>query len=238
MQQILAIHKDAVREVTLAGWLPIHSAASNKSVEVMDFLLSLYPESSSMVATESSSNLLHLSVTNKNNTISVIEAKVRFLCTRYPALIVQREDDGFTPFHMAIWCKNISVAQILCEVGGQEQVKLPVVDPTNEDYEFNGWLPLHHIIKWNSKSLCDSLLLKEADFFRMLLRLYPEAAGISAGVGASKKTPYQLAVRKALPPYYHRLLLRAAPNLNPAELHRLNYEERRMGMFLAFKAVT
>ena len=35
--------------------------------------------------------------------------------------------------------------------------------------------------------------------------------------------PYQLAVDKKLPPYYLRLLLRAAPDLNPTELHRLNY---------------
>jgi hypothetical protein len=28
----------------------------------------------------------------------------------------------------------------------------------------------------------------------------------------------------------------SAPTLNPSQLHRLNYEERRMAMFLAFKA--
>ncbi len=38
--------------------------------------------------------------------------------------------------------------------------------------------------------------------------------------------------------YYRQLLLRAAPTLNPAELHRLNYAERRMAMFVAFKAIT
>ena len=73
----------------------------------------------------------------------------------------------------------------------------------------------------------------------MLLRSYPDAAGIEGGIGAGyKKTPYQLAVDNNLPPYYLRLLLRAAPNLNPAELHRLNYAERRMAMFLAFRART
>ena len=53
-----------------------------------------------------------------------------------------------------------------------------------------------------------------------------------------RKTPYQMDVDKNLPPYYLRLLLRAAPDLNPAELHRLNYAERRMAMFLAFRART
>jgi hypothetical protein len=74
--------------------------------------------------------------------------------------------------------------------------------------------------------------------FRWLLHLYPDAAGIEGGVGpAFKKTPYQLAVDGKLPDYYLRLLLRAAPTLHPAELHRLNFAERRMAMFLAFRAV-
>ncbi len=71
---------------------------------------------------------------------------------------------------------------------------------------------------------------------RWLLRLYPEAAGIEGGMGAEKKTPYQLAVDRNLPEYYLRLLLRAAPTLDPVELHRLNFEQRRMAMFLAFRA--
>ena len=81
----------------------------------------------------------------------------------------------------------------------------------------------------------DSLNSKAVDCFRLLLRWHPEAASTEDGVGT---TPYQLAVDINLPPYYLRLLLRAAPNLNPTELHRLNYAERRMAMFLAFKAVT
>jgi hypothetical protein len=77
-----------------------------------------------------------------------------------------------------------------------------------------------------------------ADTFRWVLDLYPAAAGIEGGLGADKKTPYQLAVDGKLPDYYLRLLLRAAPTLNPAELRRLNYAERRMAMFLAFRAMS
>ena len=50
----------------------------------------------------------------------------------------------------------------------------------------------------------------------------------------TRMVPYQLAVDKNLPSYYLRLLLRAAPDLNPAELVRLNYEERRMALILAY----
>ena len=237
IQQILAIHKEAVREVDSLGWLPVHTAARNSTVEVMEFLLGLHLESVSMVTTVGSNNLLHLATADEESTTSVMEAKVRFLCSRYPAMMLQRSGSGHTPLHAAIVCKITPAGLILCEAGGQEQVKTTVAHPTNANNGSNGWLPLHCLIDRQADPLRDSLLSKEADCFRMLLHLYPEAAGIEGGVGAAnKKTPYQLAVNKNLPPYYLRLLLRAAPDLNPAELHRLNYAERRMAMFLAFGA--
>ena len=243
MQRILAIHKDAVREVDENGWLPVHDAARHSSVEVMEFLLGLYPESASMIATVGSQNLLHLAIYGNESSM----AKVRFLCSqhcsRYPAIMFQRDGVGLIPLHSAIaasmfFPQNILAVQILYEAGGQEQVRLPVAHPTDAELFCNDNLPLHFLIVSHYKSLRGSPLSQEADCFRMLLSWYPEAAGIEGGVGAAKKTPYQQAVGMGLPPYYLRLLLRAAPDLNPAELHRLNYEERRMAMFLAFRART
>ena len=261
MMRILSIHKDAVQEVDSRGWLPIHTAARESTVEVMEFLLGLYPESASVVTTSGSLNLLHLAVLDEESTTSVMEAKVRLLCSRYPAMLHQRNEEGDNPLHDAICRRKLSAVQILCETGGRELVRVPVVHPTDDNNDYNGWLPLHYLIYWNTESLRNSLLSKEADCFRMFLRWYPEAAGIEGGVAVAvdeeededdgegdgddeedalndMETPYKLAVDKNLPPYYLRLLLRAAPDLNPAELHRLNYAERRMAMFLAFKAVT
>jgi hypothetical protein len=68
------------------------------------------------------------------------------------------------------------------------------------------------------------------------MRLYPEAAGIEAGEALCKKTPYQLAVEKNLPAYCRRLLLRAAPHLDLAELRRLTWAERRTAMYVAYAA--
>ena len=104
-------------------------------------------------------------------------------------------------------------------------------------HEDNGWLPLHLLIDEHVDTLKTQPLSEEADAFRLLLRLYPEAAGTEGGIGAHHKTPYRLAVDKGLPVYYRRLLLRAVPNLDPAELRRLNWEERRLAMFVAFAAV-
>ena len=239
IQRILTIHKDAVREVDEDGWLPVHYAAEFSTVEVMEFLLGLYPESASVVTSDNSS-LLHLAVIDTQNTTSVMEEKVRFLCSRYPAMIHQGDGGGTLPLHGAICTQNFSAAPILCEAGGQEQVRVPISHLTDASYLYNGWLSLHFLI--NRQAVLrrdDSLFSKAADCFRMLLRWYPEAAGIEGGNGLPfKKTPYQLAVDRNLPSYYLRLLLRAAPDLNPAELRRLNYAERRMAMFLAFKAVT
>lgn len=47
--------------------------------------------------------------------------------------------------------------------------------------------------------------------------------------------PYNLAVSLNLCPYVHRFRVDSA--INPTELHRLNFSERRLAMFLAFTAV-
>ena len=252
MKRILAIHKDAVREVDSSLWLPIHIAARYASLEVLEFLLGLYKESATMLST-SSTNLLYLAVHASKKTD--MEAKVKFLCTRYPAMLLQVTDYGRTPFISAVFTKNIPAMRIFYEIGGQEQLRTPMAHMDADD-ENNGRLPLHMVINWHADCLRGSLLSPEADCFRMLLRWYPQAAAIEGGVDmvfnndndeeeeeeesriVFKKTPYQLAVDEDLPPYYRRLLLRAAPELDPVELRRMNYEERRMAMFLAFTAVT
>ena len=238
MQRIVAIHKDAVREVPSQGWLPIHFATRYSTLDVMEFLLGLYPESASMVTTDGSLNLLRLAVSDKENTPSVMEAKVCFLCSQYPAMMLQRDSHGSTPLISAIINTNISAMHILCKAGGQELVRMPLAHPTDAEDILNGRLPLHFLICYCDGVLRDSLLSKEADMFRTLLQLYPEAAAIEGGIGIHRRTPYQRALDYDLPSYYRRLLLRAVPNLNPAELRRLNYEERRMALFLVFRAET
>ena len=42
-----------------------------------------------------------------------------------------------------------------------------------------------------------------------------------------------MAVSRKLDPYFLRLLLRADISINPQELFRLNYQERRMALFIS-----
>jgi hypothetical protein len=239
MQLVLALHKDVVREAVSDGWLPVHIAATSCDLEVVELLLGLFSEAASVV-TSRGCNLLHLAVGDYSSSRAV--PKVQYLCSRYPAMVQQRSNDGEMPAHKVASSHRLQIMPALCEAGGIEQFKMPVAHPTKANYPQNGYLPLHRFIAFQSvyRELKTNLVSEQADMFRWLLRLYPEAAGIEGGVGVDKKTPYQLAVDRdrGLPKYYLRLLLRAAPTLNPAELHRLNYAERRMAMFLAFKAMS
>jgi hypothetical protein len=127
----------------------------------------------------------------------------------------------------------------LYEAGGIEQFKTPIAHPTDANHLHYGYLPLHVLINsfWRFPSDFNPAS-ETVDMFRWLLQLHPEAAGIKGGGGANRKSTYRQAVDESYPSYYLRLLLRATPTLNPARLHRLNYKERRMTMFLAFKAIS
>jgi hypothetical protein len=238
MQLVLTLHKDAVKEVSYVGRLPVHNAATACHLEVVEFLLGLYPEAANVV-TADGRNLLHLALGNYVEKKTV--TKMQYLCSRYPAMTQQRDKHGRVPVHMAHYSWRFRAALTLYEATGMGQFRMPMADPTDVLFRHNGHLPLHLFVSslsWGFHA-GSNLVSEDADMFRWWLRVYPEAAGIVGGVGAPyKKTPYQLAVAQRLPDYYLRLLLRAAPTLNPAELHRLNYAERRMAMFLAFKATS
>jgi hypothetical protein len=89
-----------------------------------------------------------------------------------------------------------------------------------------------------TEGLFESPLSVEADMLRYLLRHYPAAVTIPAGPDDGDMNVYQLAVKHKHPDFVRRLLLRAAPELDPDELHRLNYEERRIALFLAHCAIS
>ena len=236
IQRFVTVRPNVVKEV-FEDFRPVQTAVRECPLEVMEFLLNLYPEAVMVVIGAESGfwslftqyNFLH-------------SAKITYLCSRYPEILYQRNVFGKTPLHVVLdssFPRTLlcMLFKFVCELGGQELVRMPVVHDGNSN---DGWLPLHFFVRSASSNrslLCTSSPHSEAaDFFRMLLRWYPESAGIAAGKPGNLKTPYDLAVDSKLDPYYLRLLLRAVPNLNPADFHRLNDAERRMAMFLAFRA--
>jgi len=234
LKLVLARNKDALKEADDDGKLPAHVAAEWGPVEVLDFVLGEYPEAVTAVDSESR-NLLHIAAGYGPDEHGA--ARARLLCVRYPAMMLQRNRDGRTPLVDSCLQGHAAIALLLCEAGGREAASTAIMHPTNVQDSRNGWLPLHILIDLNATTLKTEPLSALADAFRLLLRLYPEAAGIKGGAGSDKKTPYRLAVDKGLPTYYRRLLLRAVPNLNLAELRRLHWAERRLAIFIAFAAV-
>lgn len=50
-------------------------------------------------------------------------------------------------------------------------------------------------------------------------------------------SPYDLSVSLDLHPYIQRLLLRTDPTLNPHDLRKFNYDQRRSALLLFFKEI-
>jgi hypothetical protein len=100
-------------------------------------------------------------------------------------------------------------------------------------------LPLHLLVFKIVRDNPREAHLSEVSYLptlRLFLRLYPEAAGMK---DADKgETPYGVAKRKGGSPLLRRLLLQASPQQDLDEYHRLNWEERKMAMFLGLKAVS
>jgi hypothetical protein len=229
----LLLSKDSTAvKVINRGNLPIHLAARYSCLDVVKFLLKAYPESISMLGMGAKS-LLHLAVSDDINDIAEVKAKVQYLCDQCPALIHLKDIDGDTALHAML--KNVERFNLGC-------VKiLCIVDATVVRYkrtpdvnDLGSWgLPLHSLIRYRYEKISE--VSDEGDCFRLLLRLYPAAAGIKDGYSTR---PYDLAVYTNLSTYFIRLLLSADPTIHPVRRRDLNFAARRQGMFLAFRALS
>jgi hypothetical protein len=204
---------------------PIYVAAKYSCVDVVKFLHKAWPESISML-TGRDNSLLHLALTDGTSEIVDVIAKVRYICDHQcPALLHQKNSHGYTPLHTIL--KNggrfdIECVKILCNL-----------DATVVRDRCSWQLPLHILIE------CQSLISEvsdKADCFRLLLRLYPAAAGNEDGRYGRSRRPHDMAYN--LSSYFIRLLLAADPTIDPVRRHDLNFAARRQGMFLAYRALS
>jgi hypothetical protein len=235
----------------LNGYLPIHYAVKNSSLDVVALLHNAYPESLTML-TNNGSNLLHLLCFCQN-----VKPKVVYLCDQCPALMHMRDNDGKTPLHASLM--NISfdyhyriMAKCnftfnLCNKNRlvlEDKYTRTIVTSQSTSQQ----LPLHLLIAripiFSSSKLYDSELYDSklydsvsgtGDLFRLFLRLFPASAGIKDG---HSQSPYDLAISKKLNVYFIRLLLANDPSVNPVKGRNLNYAARKEGLFLAFRALS
>jgi hypothetical protein len=215
--------------------LPIDYAASSSCVEVLKFLHKVYPESISMLNDRSGKNLLHKIISDDTSDIEDVKAKVQYVCAQCPALIALTDNDGFTAFHELLTKQrfqvfNLDCIKMLCNA--DETVVRQKCTPLHFDTYVMGQLALHRFIcsRFEIPEVSD-----EGDCLRLLLYLYPAAAGIKDHLNRS---PYDMAVSNNLSTYFIRLLLRADPTINPGRLCDLNFAARREGIFLAFRALS
>jgi ankyrin repeat protein len=211
------------------GWLPIHDAAANSSLDMIKFLLRVYPESLTTVMTNEST-VLHMALRNKSN-VTDRNAIVEYLCNLCPALIHMKTSQGHTPLHRALLLQgelNIEAVRVLCNTDAL--VVRDKCTPADTTSSLSLQLPLHLLIyKPLMKEVSD-----DGDCFRLFLQLYPASAGVKDG---HSRSPYDLAVSKGLRVYFIRSLLNADPTIDPVRRHNLNYAARREGLFLAFRAL-
>jgi hypothetical protein len=194
------------------------------------FLHQAYPESLSILVPDIKCNLLHFATQEEVDKI----AKLEYLRDQCPQLIHMKDHEGDTPLHDFLRsCYNkvdLETVKVLCD--GDESVVRDKCTPSGINRRSFDSLPLHLLIDY--RSLVSELSV-EADCFRFFLRLYPSSVGIQ---NRRSKSPYDLAVEKHLKQYFIRLLLVNDPTIDPVERKDLNFEARREGMFLAFRALS
>jgi hypothetical protein len=214
------------------GDLPIHSAALYSCLEVVKFLLRAYPESISMLDNKGWS-LLHLAAYSNTTDTADMIGKVQCICDQCPALIHLKDCEGKTALHHLLISRvgfSFKCVKILCDMDWT--VVQDKSTPPNVTAPYSGMLPLHYFLQnWSPISEVSD----DGDCFRLLLRLYPGAAGIK---DEHSRSPYDMAVANDLSAYFLRLLLAADPTIDPVRKHDLNFAARRQRMFLAFRALS
>jgi hypothetical protein len=159
--------------------------------------------------------------------------RLKYLCDQCPALIHLKDNQGDTALHNLFKSQEMYISEclrIFCDIDAT--VVKDKCTPSDITSRCSGMLPLHLLIERHS-SIAE--VSDEGDCFRLLLSLYPAAAGIKDD---HSRSPYDMAILNNLSAYFLRLLLAADPTIDPVRRHDLNFAARRQGMFLAFRALS
>ena len=109
MKRILEVHPKefALKDVSVNyeepeedGELPVHAVARQCAIEVMEFLLDLYPESARSYTIIKSNNLLHIAASANVDK----DVKVRYLCSRYPEVSLYHSSPFILHLHLIFVC--------------------------------------------------------------------------------------------------------------------------------------
>ena len=134
IQQVVSIHPDAVEVIDDQGLSPLLYTAQSGAVEVLEFL---YGFTASVVNIQwPFFYAVHIAIGDTVNTTPVMEAKVRFLFSKDPSLMLMRYG-GSSVLHTAIKLQDMRALKILLEIGDRELVRelirAPIAHPTLDD---------------------------------------------------------------------------------------------------------
>jgi hypothetical protein len=214
---LLSVFKEGATVADDNGLLPAHLAAENATTDVMEALLAAYPDAVS-VNVERHGLPIHLAAVRTDDGSSM----VNLLHSRYPKGAMN-DDNGWLPLHSA------SVFASFATLRAVYAIYPKAVEVPNK----NGDLPLHLLLD-NARRSLNNTTSDDVRTLQFLLKQYPAAVGI---YNAAKERPYDICYRRGWNSHIRRLLLRAYPECNPAELRELNYAARREALFLAFSAI-
>jgi hypothetical protein len=215
--------------------LPVFSAARFSTLNVVELLIGLYPESVS--ETEGNgNNLLHSVPKDVRKDESPINAKEQYICDHYPRFLQMSSDDNYFPLNDYLRREeqlDLKTISTMCEV--DRTIITQICQLPGED---QGRLSLHLLLNYYDLISKASI---EVDCFRYLLKLYPDTASIKDGKNESSYDIAAKSERNCYPgtyTYFIQLLLNADPTSEPQRWRDLNYAARREAMVLAFRALS
>jgi len=222
------------------GLFPLQRAARSIRVSTLENLLRSSPRYCCFFTDGDS--ILHACLR------STAHSKEKFftILKYYPDLFYHKDKNGLTAF-MGLLMANVTYEyrgwdwDLLIEIITYDPtvVRTPYICPASLAFDngdiayvtMNNSLPLHRLATFSYTARNDSI-----DCLRLVLRLYPDAALARDG---RSNLPYDY-IREEYPlvSLVKRLILRANPAADIDRLRELNWEARRVGIFLGYHAVT
>lgn len=211
------------------GFLPIHAATKFSTVDVLQFIFKVCPDSF-LEVTVCSRNLLHMALSYVYRDRVSVNAKVKYLCDKCPELLHMRNIEGKTP--LLLFCclpLDLNTMKIMCDADETIVSEKCVSNGDTDDQLY----PLHLLWEYNQYQV-ELDFLSFASCVRFLSRLSPASVNDEFGVDPL----YCLSTILNQPDDIMRSFLNADKTVAPEKRRDLNYAARREGMFLAFRALT
>jgi ankyrin repeat protein len=220
LKLLFSCYPKAAVEVDSNGMYLLHHVAACTAVELVQMVHDAHPAASAL--TSPYGTPLHCAATN--GSLEVVE----YLYSLYPAAAKVTTADGGTCLHFAT---NNSLA-VLKKVYSYYPEAITMKSTSC------GMLPLHQLIVYKHGNVGPTMSTitstETLEMLRFLLSRNPDAARVKDI--RSHQFPHQGLLYHRKTEVAQRLILRAAPEVEPKRLRSLNYNARRGALYLLFAA--